>query len=262
MPSEQERRNEDYRLAILAASAVAASTVRSYFQFLPVNVDDATWRRFIDLVYDAVMKGRLEVFNLTTAFYMDNRPTADDPPEFIERRYPPRRLERALAPPRARITGIDELLAEEARIAAEQAEAITAEHVMASGRQSVEDATTADKLALGWVRVPSGAETCAFCTMLASRGPVEKETRKGQTVIRGLYRTEQTALFGQGGEPYHPNCDCIAVPVYDRNNWPGREKYLEAQDLWDDVKEAGFTGREALNEIRRRIYAQQKQRVP
>lgn len=49
-----------------------------------------------------------------------------------------------------------------------------------------------------WARVPTGEETCDFCIMLASRGPV--------------YLSEESA----GGDPdhYHPHCDCRIVPFW------------------------------------------------
>lgn len=48
----------------------------------------------------------------------------------------------------------------------------------------------------GWARVPTGAETCAFCRMLASRGAV--------------YRSRETA---GGGKRYHGRCDCTPTLV-------------------------------------------------
>lgn len=54
-----------------------------------------------------------------------------------------------------------------------------------------------DKRKPRFARVPSGSETCMFCIMLASRGPV--------------YWSNETA-----GElnHYHANCDCRVVPVW------------------------------------------------
>lgn len=54
-----------------------------------------------------------------------------------------------------------------------------------------------DPLKPKWARVPSGAETCRFCLMLASRGFV--------------YVSADTA--GEGGH-YHPSCDCRIVPGF------------------------------------------------
>jgi hypothetical protein len=235
---------EEYRNRALAIAAATAAFVRSYFQFLPANVDDSAWRRFLALIYPEVMRGRLDTFNLSVDYYLSQRPNvAGPPPEFVERRYPLLRLDKALTPPRARLTGVDELTAEEQRIAAEQAESIAAEHVMADGRETVEDAVKNDGAALGWARVPSGDETCAFCTMLVSRGPV--------------YKTRKTASLGrETGEPYHPNCDCVPVPVFDRDDWPGRDAYIEAQRLWYETT-GGRSGTAALNALRRHLYAEQ-----
>lgn len=49
-----------------------------------------------------------------------------------------------------------------------------------------------------WARVPRGAKTCAFCTMLASRGWV--------------YASEKTA--GGAGNRFHHDCDCEIVPAF------------------------------------------------
>lgn len=232
---------DEYRNRSLTIAAATAAYVRSIFSFLPAGVDLTTWRRFIATIYPEVMGGRLDTFNLATEFYDSQRPRNAPPIEHIERSYPPQRLEKALRPARARLVGLEEFEAEERRLAAEQAEAISAEHTINAGRQNVEDSVKNDRAALGWARVSSGAETCAFCTMLVSRGPV--------------YKNQRTASFRENGEPYHPNCDCIAVPVFDRNDWPGRDTYIEAQRLWYETT-GGKGGRDALNALRRHLYAQ------
>ena len=73
-----------------------------------------------------------------------------------------------------------------------------------------------------WARIPTGAETCSFCIMLASRGFV--------------YHSEETASHA------HAHCDCRVVPSWDRSNplvqgydpdeyydrWKHPEKYQNA----------------------------------
>lgn len=54
-----------------------------------------------------------------------------------------------------------------------------------------------------WARVPSGVNTCAFCTMLAGRG--------------FAYRSEHTASRDANGEDYHGGCNCEAVPDWSDN---------------------------------------------
>ena len=48
-----------------------------------------------------------------------------------------------------------------------------------------------------WARIPTGAETCKFCIMLASRGFV--------------YHSEETASHA------HAHCDCRVVPSWDKS---------------------------------------------
>lgn len=97
-----------------------------------------------------------------------------------------------------------------------------------------------DPLKPRYARVPSGAETCRFCIMLASRGFV--------------YRTKESA--GEGNH-YHANCDCRIVPGFDGettvagydpdalyDQWKHPEKYPELQ--------------EARNARRRELYAEKR----
>lgn len=89
--------------------------------------------------------------------------------------------------------------------------------------------TGSDPLKPRWARVPSGAETCKFCLMLASRGFV--------------YLSEQTA---EGMYHGHPGCDCRIVPGWEGDavegydpdelyfEWKGRERFR--------IPEAKLTG--------------------
>lgn len=70
--------------------------------------------------------------------------------------------------------------------------------VKRSAGECVKANAARDPLRPKWARVPSGAETCGFCLMLASRG--------------FAYTSEEAA--GSDGH-YHPNCDCRIVPGFD-----------------------------------------------
>lgn len=100
---------------------------------------------------------------------------------------------------------------------------------------------------LGWARAPTGAETCAFCWMLISRGPV--------------YKSERSARDGENGETYHPRCDCVPVPVFDAGDWPGRNSYLSAREIWNTTTR-GYSGRDALNAFRRAVHDPSTERLP
>lgn len=90
-------------------------------------------------------------------------------------------------------------------------------HVLNGGRETVTGTVQTDRQALGWARATSG-RSCAFCSMLASRGPV--------------YRSEATADFHS-----HDGCNCSTEPVYRRDAaWPpGSDRFAA---LWAEAKAA------------------------
>lgn len=97
-----------------------------------------------------------------------------------------------------------------------------------AGRQTVLDAVEEDREAIGWTRI-TDANPCAFCAMLASRGPVF---------------SEDTAAFQA-----HAHCACIAAPVYHRDEaWLGHSKDLYEQ--WQR-ETAGQSGPDAIKAWRR-----------
>lgn len=94
-----------------------------------------------------------------------------------------------------------------------------------SGRQTVARNANLDPAKPRYGRVPQGEKTCAFCSMLASRGFV--------------YRSEHLA---GATTDWHDKCDCLIVPSWDANQAhiegydPDRiyAQYLEARSYSDD----------------------------
>lgn len=116
----------------------------------------------------------------------------------------------------------------------------------AAGR-SIMSNGIADPSGARWARVPTGDETCDFCIMLASRGPV--------------YLTAASA-GADFPDHFHANCDCRIVPMWGtyqvetdaggyirRGGWPIDgydpdayfEQYLESHII-DRVREARRKG--------------------
>lgn len=85
--------------------------------------------------------------------------------------------------------------------------------------ESVERNARRDPLKPRWARVPSGAETCSFCLMLASRGFV--------------YRSEKSAAGKYHG---HPGCDCRIVPGFDGMDVEGYDTGELYRRYLDDVE--------------------------
>lgn len=76
--------------------------------------------------------------------------------------------------------------------------------VKQQGRETI--SRSARHARVGWARVPTGAHTCAFCLMLASRG--------------AAYGSQQSATIRADGDSYHGDCDCVATPVRDDSDLP------------------------------------------
>lgn len=93
-----------------------------------------------------------------------------------------------LAPDKAKSVALTRTLGAASRLA------------QSGGRRALDTNIQADSRALGYQRVTaSGA--CAFCALLAGRGPV--------------YKTERSA--GEGHR-YHDHCHCQVEPVYNRSS--------------------------------------------
>jgi hypothetical protein len=116
-------------------------------------------------------------------------------------------------------------------IAAVQGAAAVGRHVEQAGREYVALASSRDNVR--FARYDPYGETCAFCLLLISRGPV--------------YLSESTGAFRS-----HPGCTCVAVPVFDTQNWPGKAQYEAAEELYFRSTH-GTSGKESLRAFRRAV---------
>jgi hypothetical protein len=90
----------------------------------------------------------------------------------------------------------------------------------------------------GWARVATGRETCAWCLMLVSRGPVYESARTAglrlgdSDAVEAIENdTDVTAALNQ----WHPGCDCKVVPVFSNTQWVGKEAADRALNFWIDA---------------------------
>lgn len=98
------------------------------------------------------------------------------------------------------------------------------------GRAVIQGSIVRDPRALGYARVASG-RACAFCSMLASRGPVYSETSVDFEA--------------------HKGCGCSSEPVFREDAaWPENSRHY--QQMWS---ESGAQGPDALNTFRRHLTA-------
>ena len=112
------------------------------------------------------------------------------------------------------------------------------------------------RLIKGWARVATGRETCGWCLMLVSRGPVYKSA---ETAGARVSDRDAVQLSGSGEisadehmRAWHAGCDCKVVPVFRLDDWSGRDSYLAARRLWYSSTK-GFSGRDAVNAFRRAV---------
>jgi hypothetical protein len=104
-------------------------------------------------------------------------------------------------------------------------------HVLNGGRDALDTAVAHDAVALGYARV-TGPNPCAFCAVLASRGPVYT-----------------SAASAAGAKDYHDFCMCTVEAVYDADApWPGRAREFEA--LWEKTS-AEYSKNGPMNQFRR-----------
>lgn len=93
-----------------------------------------------------------------------------------------------------------------------------ANEIAAGTMQSRRRYRTGDS-SIGFMRVPTGATTCAWCLMLAGRGPV--------------YWSRETA--GEFNR-YHDHCDCVVVPAWGGDFGIEGYDYSEYYDMYREAR--------------------------
>ena len=95
---------------------------------------------------------------------------------------------------------------------------------------------SAERAGVGWARVPSGSEPCAWCLMLASRG--------------GVYESRASASVRQDGRKYHGDCYCVPVLTKSDGDLPYDAGRLST--LYERARNAAGSGstKDILAELR------------
>lgn len=106
--------------------------------------------------------------------------------------------------------------------------------VLQPARNTVVNSTFRDPVRTGFARVPSGATTCAFCLMTASRGAV--------------YSSKQAA--GYGMNKFHTKCDCAVVPMRSEADVPEGYDPDELYEKYAAVHEPGMTAKDTAAALR------------
>lgn len=225
------------------------------------QIQPPEWAHLLDVLYPSVVQTRIKVAELSRRFYDSQREISfpDQPRhDTMLPHYEPAWFREAMEPARRALSqpgASDGALSQGALRVAKEAEN--------AGRRTILRAVDSDPVVKGWARVATGRETCGFCMMLVSRGPVYFSAEDAGLNLNDTSAAELWQLAESGDDEakvamdqmmkrWHPGCDCAIVPVFDTRQWPGRDSWKEAERAWIKYT-SGQSGRDALNAFRRAI---------
>lgn len=241
---------EEYAAQQAVISAAMANYVLQMGQFFArPALAIAEWLNLLSLLFPEVSRLREESAALARVFYDSQReqqypdlPRNDRPLEgttfetFIENMEPARQ----------------KMSQEESPADAVATMALRAvREVENAGRQQIIHAVENDPEPVtirGWARVATGRETCAWCIMLISRGPVYHGAGRAgldlddESAARMIAAGEDVSKFM---EQWHDGCDCKVVPVFKQQGWFGQEAADRSLALWMEADREAARLREA-----------------
>lgn len=208
--AEGRRLTEQHRILQRRLAALTVAQMRQLWRLLDPENLPASSEDWLTATVAMIERNHAASAALSARYFVQFRQTEVRDGAF---QLPPAPiLDREQATTSLTVTGISRVA--QGKAAVDTAAAAAVRLVLNGGRGTLVDAVEADPVALGWIRVTDG-DPCAFCALLASRGP----TFKSQ---------------GSAGFQAHDSCACTAEPVYDRNTeWPGRNR--EWADLYSEV---------------------------
>lgn len=262
-PDEYARRLAEITTAVVQYVLKVAKVFARY------ELDRPQWVGVLNIVYPEIESRRYEAADIARSFYdaqrEDHHPDLERNDQFLVN-YSFERFVDNMEPARKRISQMDSRDSAVAHMALQ-----AAREVESAGRRQIIRAVESEpqaKVIQGWARVATGRETCAWCLMLISRGPVYSAAERAGLDLDDELAARMVAA-GQDVSEYmdewHTGCDCKVVPVFDVENWVGKKEADLALDLWNDATreadeliESGESrtshrNTEAINALRRRI---------
>lgn len=110
-----------------------------------------------------------------------------------------------------------------------------------NGGRDTTDEQIRTQIAIGYMRITK-ANPCAFCLMLASRGPVYRDDSFDRSDPR---------FTGPGEHKVHDSCGCGLRPIYKRGQENWTERAREADKIWREQVSSEFSGQDAINAFAR-----------
>jgi hypothetical protein len=225
-----------------------------------IPLTQTSWRFIVRGMFPIVDSARRESAVLMRTFYDSQRleHVGDDDYNIDIPAYELAWLEESMKPifGEARVIDLDDAKVVETAFR-------VAKEVENGGRRTALNAVRGETRRVGFARVATGRETCAFCLMLVSRGPVYKSELKAGAKHEGAAEILETKNDVSDEElddlmtRWHPGCDSKVVPVFDENDWAGREDFLRMEEIWKKETRgfygSQFTKNDKLNAFRRAI---------
>ncbi|WP_280350353.1 hypothetical protein [Nocardia abscessus] len=199
----------------------------------------ADWLRLLELLFPQVQQERGRAAELARAFYDSQRalhhPELPRNDQFLVE-YPFEQFVENLEPLRRQMSQEDT----PEHVVGSLALRVVREVENGARRQIIRsvESDPAPRIVKGWARVATGRETCGWCLMLISRGPVYTAADTAgldlddRTAARMIAAGEDVSEYM---EQWHDGCDCKVVPVFKHENWPGQKAADRALELWNEA---------------------------
>lgn len=231
--ADQARLSEQHRAAQARLQAVVAADVARVFPLMDFNNLDKSFGGYNEAMSQVINARRRVSASLGASYYSRLRDAAEVSGAFTpilssvanaDQLFTsllvtgPIAIKNSVAQGRSVFAARDAALAATAKAAQR--------HVINGGRETILSSVRRDDRSVGWARLTDG-KPCAFCALLASRGPA--------------YKSEATSRFKS-----HDGCGCTPVPVFDFNApWPGRAE--EFRRAYDESISGRFPGGDGNN---------------
>lgn len=265
--NEYARRKESLIRRMLAALFLV------FKQFLKPFMSARDWGNMMHVTYVVVKPFRDEGTELAREFYDANRvlqqPSKKPQDIFKDDFYPERWFRETMAPvfeDLQKTGNVDGAFTE----ASNRVTKVVEDGARRTILQGVVD--DHDSPVRGYARFDPRPPTCAFCTMMISRGPVYIAGKgassagfpEGHQRLERLILDDDTDAINELMNKWHPGCTCIAVPIYKYDNYVTQEQEREAFKIYEAAVKATrkemragqskMNTRLILNEMRKLIY--------
>jgi hypothetical protein len=247
-----------------------AALLYVFQQFLRGRITAREWDQAMSVTYRILKPYRDEGTQLARQFYDDNRaaqqPSKERHDIFTDDHYPEQWYRQEMRPV------FDNLIKH-------RDPAVAVEESLARATKVVEDAqrrtliegirSDTDSPVRGFARFDPRPPTCAFCTMMISRGPVYTSASNAgfpfdTERLEKSILNDDTDAINELMNKWHPKCTCIVVPVYKYSGYPSESQENEALKIYEKavkavrsemkVNQSKRNTRLILNKMRELIY--------